>query len=87
MRSGLTESRPASDVNTYRSWPDPGSQHPLTPKPLAQAQGQFTLMPAEGWLPLLLLTVAVYSVVYAVTAAITNRWEIKGNARKKKLKK
>jgi transglutaminase-like putative cysteine protease len=70
MRSSLTESRPVSDVNTYSSWPDSGSQHANRPQPHIQPRRQLSLISIEGWFALLLLAVAVYSVVYAVTVAI-----------------
>ncbi|HEU5379557.1 MAG TPA: transglutaminase domain-containing protein [Ktedonobacteraceae bacterium] len=72
MRSRLTELRPVPQSNVPSSWPGPGSQHPVTPLPAArQPRHRVTLAPNEGWLPLLLLALAVYSVVYSVTAAIT----------------
>jgi transglutaminase-like putative cysteine protease len=73
MRSSLIESRPAPVANGYRPQSAFRPQRPLTPPPVAsQSPAQsFALAPAEGWLPLLLLAVAVYSVVYSVTIAIT----------------
>ncbi len=71
MRSTLIESRSAPNANTYYSRPGHNPQSPLAPTLVAKQQRQFPLAPSEGWLPLLLLTVAVYSVVYSVTAAIT----------------
>jgi transglutaminase-like putative cysteine protease len=70
MRSSLTEphampgtnSYPASSVFGYQPSPQP----PYQPK----QQSRLVLAPAEGWLPLLLLAVAVYSVVYSVMMAI-----------------
>jgi transglutaminase-like putative cysteine protease len=71
MRSGLTESRPAIGSNMYRPWPDPGPQRSPSLQPTVPSRRGLILAPTEGWLPLLLLSVAVYSVVYSVTAAIT----------------
>lgn len=72
MRSSLTEPGPAPEANTYRPRPVPGPQRPSTPRPVAaESQRRITLVPGEGWLPLLLLAIAVYSVVYSVTIAIT----------------
>lgn len=72
MRSNLTEPRPASRVDPYRAWSAPGFQSPAPPPPVASSpQRQAMLAPSEGWLPLLLLAIAVYSVVYSVTLAIT----------------
>lgn len=72
MRSSLTEPRPAPNIDTYRAWSAPGFQRTQTPPPtVAKPQRSFPLAPSEGWLPLLLLAIAVYSVVYSVTAAIT----------------
>ncbi|HET8842731.1 MAG TPA: transglutaminase domain-containing protein [Ktedonobacteraceae bacterium] len=72
MRSNLTESRPVYNTASYAR-PDFGFQPPVspTPKPETKSSRRFTFAPSEGWLPLLLLSVAVYSVVYSVTAAIT----------------
>jgi transglutaminase-like putative cysteine protease len=70
MRSSLMESRPVSSTNTHRASPGAGPQPSPVPKPIARQQ-RLALAPIEGWLPLLLLTIAVYSVVYSVTAAIT----------------
>lgn len=72
MRSSLIETRSAPNTHPYRARSAPDFQHPSTPPPTAtQPQRHITLAPVEGWLPLLLLAVAVYSVVYSVTAAIT----------------
>ena len=73
MRSSLTESRPAPNTNAtnmYRSWPSPGPQPSPVPPPVARPRRRLNLVPSEGWLSLLLLSIAVYSVVYSVTAAI-----------------
>ncbi len=71
MRSGLTESRPASSINTSRSWSNMQPPTPSVQQPPATPRRQWTFAPHEGWLPLLLLTIAVGTVVYSVTAAIT----------------
>jgi transglutaminase-like putative cysteine protease len=70
MRSSLIESRPAPNANNFYPRPFPGSQQPL-PSSRKRSRRSFPLAPGEGWLPLILLAVAVYSVVYSVTAAIT----------------
>jgi hypothetical protein len=72
MRSSLTESRPAPNTNAhvYRSWSSPIPQPSPAPPPVAKPRRKLRLVPSEGWLPLVLLAVAVYSVVYSVTAAI-----------------
>lgn len=73
MRSSLIEPRSAPNNNIYYAQPGPSFRLPSspTPMPVAQQQRRFPLAPSEGWLPLLLLSMAVYSVVYSVTAAIT----------------
>ena len=70
MRSSLMESHPVSSPNTHRMAPGAGPQLSPVPPPVSKPQ-RLVLAPIEGWLPLLLLTIAVYSVVYSVTAAIT----------------
>lgn len=58
----------AHNVNPY---PDLDSRRPRSnPKPAkSSSQWKITLMPAEGWLVLLFLAIAVYSVVGAIVAA------------------
>lgn len=70
MRSHLTEARPTSYVDPYDPRFMPGSPS-LATTTITQPQRQMKLAPSEGWLPLVLLTIAVYSVVYSVTVAIT----------------
>ncbi|MGH2506289.1 MAG: hypothetical protein ACRDHZ_02565, partial [Ktedonobacteraceae bacterium] len=72
MRSNLTEPYPAPRVDPPHTWSAPGFQS-STPPPLAvTSPRRYTaLAPNEGWLPLLLLAISVYSVVYSVTIAIT----------------
>lgn len=72
MRSSLIDARPVASAPASHSWPAPNPQRSPVPPPTAPVnkRKKFSLAPAEGWLPLLLLTVAVYSVVYSVTAAI-----------------
>lgn len=72
MRSSLIESRPASNANSYQRRTTPQPQRPPTSPPGTRPKPRrMNLIPSEGWLPLLLLAIAVYSVVYSVTAAIT----------------
>ena len=71
MRSSLIEARPAPSAHGYR--PRPASnppRPPVTPPTPPKKKQRISLAPAEGWLPMILLSVAVYSVVYSVTAAI-----------------
>lgn len=72
MRSSLIESRPAPNTNGYYARPSANFQRPFPSPPATgpKPQRRIRLAPSEGWLPLLLLAVAVYSVVYSVTAAI-----------------
>ncbi|MGH2478963.1 MAG: DUF3488 domain-containing protein, partial [Ktedonobacteraceae bacterium] len=71
MRSSLIEPHSVPGIDPSRARPAPGFQRSPMPMPAAaQPQRQMALAPVEGWLPLLLLAVAVYSVVYSVTAAI-----------------
>lgn len=69
MRSRLSESRPVPGAHTFDPRPFPGPGYPL-PAPRSRPRRSFRLAPDDGWLPLILLTTAVYSVVYSVTAAI-----------------
>lgn len=71
MRSSLLESRPASGNSATRPSSTPGLQYSSMPTSMsARSPRQEFPAPNEGWLPLLLLAVAVYVVVYSVTAAI-----------------
>lgn len=69
MRSSPSKSHPIPGANNVQSWPFPGPQYPL-PAVRKKPRRLSSLVPDEGWLPLILLAVAVYSVVYSVTAAI-----------------
>lgn len=73
MRSSLIDARPPSGAQDHSTRPDahfrrPPSSSPVTPQ---KKRTGIPLAPSEGWLSLLLLSVAVYSVVYSVIAAIT----------------
>jgi len=72
MRSSLIEARPAPGAPGYHARPAPHPQRPPSSPPTTsqKKRKRMPLAPSEGWLPLLLLAVAVYSVVYSVTAAI-----------------
>ncbi|HEX7737078.1 MAG TPA: transglutaminase domain-containing protein [Ktedonobacteraceae bacterium] len=72
MRSSLIDARPATGAQGYPARSTPQPQRPPLPPPVtpSRKRKRISLVPAEGWLPLLLLAVAVYSVVYSVTAAI-----------------
>lgn len=69
MRSSLIGSRPAAQANY--AYPRPAQGSPLPSSPATPARRKFSLTPSEGWLPLVLLAMAVYSVVYSVIVAIT----------------
>lgn len=69
MRSHPSEARPVSGAHNLYPRPFPGSRSPL-PSSYRRPQRSLHLAPEEGWLPLILLTMAVYSVVYSVTTAI-----------------
>jgi transglutaminase-like putative cysteine protease len=77
MRSSVAESRPSGKIETRSSntlprpefrIPDPQrlSAQPATRKP---PQHHLSLTPSEGWLSMLLLTIAVYSVVFSIISA------------------
>lgn len=72
MRSSLIDARPAASAQGYPAQPGYRPQHSPLPPPVtpSRKRKRISLVPAEGWLPLLLLSVAVYSVVFSVTAAI-----------------
>lgn len=72
MRSSLIEARPAPGAPGYHARSVPNQQRPPASPPMTpqKKRKRIPLAPSEGWLPLLLLAVAVYSVVYSVTAAI-----------------
>ena len=73
MRSSVVESQPLPRFGdrgasyTIPRMPNPQRQNS---QPVAQYQKrQVVLAPVEGWLPLLLLAVAMYSVVYSIISA------------------
>ena len=72
MRSSLIDARPPTGAQGYPAQPIPNFQcPPSSPQVTPQKKNKrLPLAPAEGWLPLILLAVAVYSVVYSVIAAI-----------------
>lgn len=76
MRSSVVESQTSQGIGTRSSGnaPRPDLRPPYpqrqTPKPPARAtKKSLMLVPAEGWLVLVLLAVAVYSVVFSIVAA------------------
>ncbi len=75
MRLSVVESYPSPGVaaqGSQRIPPDPRMPNLKRPMPQAvpaKAKRRVRLVPAEGWLALVLLSVAVYSVVYAIMAA------------------
>lgn len=72
MRSSLLDAQPAPGARTTSAQPVSNSLRQSAPPPAtpAKKRRRIALAPSEGWLPLFLLAVAVYSVVYSVTAAI-----------------
>src|SRR5258708_31187049 len=77
MRSSVAESRPPGNVETRSPITVPGTEL-RTPHPQRQAaqsvarkprQRTFSLTPNEGWLAMLLLTIAVYSIVFSIISA------------------
>src|SRR5260221_7096045 len=79
MRSSVAESRPSgqdttrSPVGAPRSeFRSPRPQHQI-PHPAAyrERQRSFSLAPSEGWLAMLLLAIALYSVVLSI---ISSNW-------------
>src|SRR5260221_10212061 len=77
MRSSVAESRPPGNVETRSPATVPGTEF-RTPHPQRQAaqsvahkprQRTFSLTPNEGWLAMLLLTLAVYSIVFSIISA------------------
>ena len=76
MRSSVVESQTSHGIGTRGSSnaPRPDLRPPYpqrqTPKPpVRNTKKSFMLVPAEGWLALVLLAVAVYSVVFSIVAA------------------
>ncbi len=79
MRSSVVESRPPVSAETQSSnvFYQPGFRPPYTdpqrqrvqPVTLKSPEPHLTLTPGEGWLAMLLLTIAVYSVVLSIISA------------------
>ena len=72
MRSSVAESHPSGEDTTrprseFRS---PRPQHQI-PHPAAyrERQRSFSLAPSEGWLAMLLLAIALYSVVFSIISS------------------
>lgn len=73
MRSSVIESQSEQDAKTRSIGytPRPASQirHSQPPQPsIRNSRSSLTLAPAEGWLPLVLLAVAAYCVVFAIAS-------------------
>ena len=77
MRSSVAESRPPGNLETRSPVTVPGTKF-RTPHPQRHAaqsvahkprQRTFSLAPHEGWLAMLLLTIAVYSIVFSIISA------------------
>src|SRR6266516_3582196 len=78
MRSSVVESRPSRNLETQSSntLPRPefqilNPQHPTLLQPVTHHAPKYelTLTPSEGWLAMLLLSVAIYSVVFSIISA------------------
>src|SRR6266571_1344168 len=79
MRSSVVAPRPSSSSNGQTTYYQPqvgvrwNPQGPLPPQPARPPKRSSTryrsFAPAEGWLALILLVVAVYSVVYSIISA------------------
>src|SRR5258708_9384503 len=77
MRSSVAESRPPGNVETRSPVTVAGTefQPPNPQRRAAQSvahkprQRTFSLAPNEGWLAMLLLTIAVYSIVFSIISA------------------
>ena len=72
MRSSETETHPTMDVKTRSSSrvPRAHSRTPYPQDPAPQTRNwkrHFVLVPSEGWSPLVLLAIAVFTVVYSLT--------------------
>src|SRR5258706_2745479 len=68
MRSSVAESHPSGqDITEFRST---RPQHQI-PHPAAyrERQRSFSLAPSEGWLAMLLLAIALYSVVFSIISS------------------
>src|SRR6185312_11287267 len=76
MRSGVIESQTSQHPGTdslyhasHSALRSPHPQRPTPPRSPERPKRQIVLSPAEGWLALVLLAVAVYSVVFSIVAA------------------
>src|SRR5574340_1298589 len=79
MRSSVVETRPPghSETRSSNTQHQPIFQSPYTDPQLQRAQPATrnsteqhrSLAPGEGWLALLLLTIAVYCVIYSIISA------------------
>src|SRR5437870_3802070 len=76
MRSNVVDSARLPKVDVRHSGYEPVFRSQLpprgrpTPKPVPRpASRRLPLTPTEGWLPLLLLAIAIYSVVWSITVA------------------
>lgn len=80
MRSSIVAPRPSSDLNSRNGHYQPqvgvrwNQQGPLPPSqparpPKRSSTRRRSFAPAEGWLALILVAVAVYSVVYSIISA------------------
>src|SRR6266446_5577978 len=68
MRSSVAESHPSGqDTTEFRS---PRPQHQIAyPAAYRGRQRSFSLAPSEGWLAMLLLAIALYSVVFSIISS------------------
>ena len=81
MRSSLTQPRPSGELERAQDYTVPQPSFPSPPAQSRQpgrsqvrpttyaAQLPFSLVPAEGWLAMLLLAVAVYTVVISIISS------------------
>ena len=78
MRSSVVESRPSRNLETQSSnilprpeFQIPNPQRPTLLQPVTHHAPKYelTLTPSEGWLAMLLLSVAIYSVVFSIISA------------------
>ena len=79
MRSSVAESHPSAGVEVRGQHnqhqppfnlrvPNPDRPYPNAASTLQKPQHRLTLAPVEGWLPIVLLAIAVYSVVFSISA-------------------
>ena len=77
MRSSVVESYPSADVENrgqrYQPSFDPrvpqsNHRHPNTRPTSKKSKRRLVLAPIEGWLPLLLLAIAIYCVTFSISA-------------------